>query len=70
MDYSHRINSIMVDKQLEWKNRQPTGLISVFDSPGKIVITALSLPSCVDDKQMLHEGAPGTSYRSVARMLS
>jgi hypothetical protein len=42
----------------------------VFDSPGKIVITALSLPSCVDDKQMLHEGAPGTSYRSVARMLS
>lgn len=32
MDYSHRINKDMVERQLDWRNREPTGLISVFAS--------------------------------------
>ncbi|KAF4627526.1 hypothetical protein G7Y89_g10623 [Cudoniella acicularis] len=32
MDFSHRINKCMIEMQLDWGNREPTGLISVFDS--------------------------------------
>ena len=30
--WSHRINKKMIDRQLNWKNREPTGLISMFSS--------------------------------------
>ncbi|KFY03266.1 hypothetical protein V490_00222 [Pseudogymnoascus sp. VKM F-3557] len=32
MDYSHRISKGIIERQLDYKNREPTGLISVFAS--------------------------------------